>query len=181
MLSQTIVDGGFLVGILSPNNIQKLNFYKELFNPAITNPSQGISESFRFWQLNSPCEQSLSENFWHFAVGNWEGWDQLKSAEPQKFGSSLVISERQFPWLVSAHKQEELPKHEFSIAAFLLFLVLFLAFWFYLSQLESIEVGVAISSGCWEVESWVELLPSLFTTLVTDLPGLTVYLQNSDR
>ena len=39
------------------------------------------------------------------------GGDQFKYEEPQKFGSSLVISERQFPWLVSAHKQEELPKH----------------------------------------------------------------------
>ena len=99
MLSQTVVDGGFLVGILSLKNIQKLNFFIKLFDPTITNPSQEISESIPFWQLNSPCEQSLSENFWHFAVGNWEGQDQFKYAEPQKFGSSLVISERQFPWL----------------------------------------------------------------------------------
>ena len=58
--------------------IQNLNFYKELFNPTITNSSQGISESFPFWQLNSSREQSLSENLWHFAVGNWEVGDQFK-------------------------------------------------------------------------------------------------------
>lgn len=89
--------------------IQKSNFYKELFNPTITNPSQGISESFPFWQLNSPCEQSLSENFWHFAVGNWRGTN-LNKQNPKSL-VKLVSFQRQFPWLTSAHKQVELLEH----------------------------------------------------------------------
>ena len=77
------------------------------FYPAVAHHCPGDSwELSLVTQFNPPWEQSLSENCWRFAVGNWEGQDQFKYSEPQKFGSRLVLSKGHFPWLAWAHTAE---------------------------------------------------------------------------
>lgn len=87
------------------------------------------------------------DNFWRLTVGNWEEQDQFKYSEPHKFGSGLVISKRQFPWLALCSQAGGVTCTLILDCPLPVVFRLILAFWFYLSQLESIEVGVAMSSG----------------------------------